>query len=328
MVNGKEKIIDVVLDTDTYNEIDDQFAIAYLLRNDEKLRTKAIYAAPFLNEKADTPKEGMEKSFKEIHHILRLEQEPPRPIPVLKGAEHFLKDEKTPAVSEAAIDLAKRAMDYTPEEPLYVVGIAAATDIASAILLNSEIIPRIVVVWLGGSSFHEVGREEFNYMEDFYAVQVLFGSGVYLIQVPGWGVAEHFTISCPELEYYLLGKNPLSDYLARYTIEESEGWWPKKPWAKAIWDLPAVAVLLNQNERFMKTRIVKRPIPQKDSTYLFEETDETLEYVYEICREELFQDLFEKLNKGVEQDSRGSCPEEYNKTTDKGSMENCPEKER
>ena len=38
--------IDVVLDTDAYNEIDDQFAIAYMLKSKEKLNTKAIYAAP------------------------------------------------------------------------------------------------------------------------------------------------------------------------------------------------------------------------------------------------------------------------------------------
>ena len=31
--------IDVVLDTDTYNEIDDQFALAYLLRSTEKLKS-------------------------------------------------------------------------------------------------------------------------------------------------------------------------------------------------------------------------------------------------------------------------------------------------
>ena len=29
----KKGIVDVVLDTDTYNEIDDQFALAYLLRS-------------------------------------------------------------------------------------------------------------------------------------------------------------------------------------------------------------------------------------------------------------------------------------------------------
>ena len=41
--------VDVVLDTDAYNEIDDQFAIAYMLKSKEKLNTKAIYAAPFFN---------------------------------------------------------------------------------------------------------------------------------------------------------------------------------------------------------------------------------------------------------------------------------------
>ncbi|MFQ7549915.1 MAG: hypothetical protein ACLRMZ_05970 [Blautia marasmi] len=40
--------VDVVLDTDTYNEIDDQFALAYLIKSNEKLNLQAVYAAPFL----------------------------------------------------------------------------------------------------------------------------------------------------------------------------------------------------------------------------------------------------------------------------------------
>ena len=55
--------VDVVLDTDAYNEIDDQFAISYLIKSKEKLNTKAIYAAPFLNGKSVSPKDGMEKSY-------------------------------------------------------------------------------------------------------------------------------------------------------------------------------------------------------------------------------------------------------------------------
>ena len=38
----------MVLDTDTYNEIDDQFALAYALRSSEKIELKAVTAAPFL----------------------------------------------------------------------------------------------------------------------------------------------------------------------------------------------------------------------------------------------------------------------------------------
>lgn len=50
--------VDVVLDTDAYNEIDDQFAISYMLRSKEKLNVKAIYAAPFLNQHSESPKDG------------------------------------------------------------------------------------------------------------------------------------------------------------------------------------------------------------------------------------------------------------------------------
>ena len=56
----------MVLDTDAYNEIDDQFAISYLLKSKEKLNTKAIYAAPFLNNKVSSPAEGMKKVMMKI----------------------------------------------------------------------------------------------------------------------------------------------------------------------------------------------------------------------------------------------------------------------
>mgnify|MGYP000668285092 FL=1 len=50
--------VDVVLDTDAFNEIDDQFAIAYLMNSGEKLNPAAIYAAPFHNHKSSSPGMG------------------------------------------------------------------------------------------------------------------------------------------------------------------------------------------------------------------------------------------------------------------------------
>ena len=38
-----EKPVDVVLDTDTYNEVDDQFALAYMIASDDKLNVKALW---------------------------------------------------------------------------------------------------------------------------------------------------------------------------------------------------------------------------------------------------------------------------------------------
>ena len=39
--------VDMVLDTDTYNEVDDQFALAFLLRSVDQVSLRAVYATPF-----------------------------------------------------------------------------------------------------------------------------------------------------------------------------------------------------------------------------------------------------------------------------------------
>ena len=38
--------LNMVLDTDTYNEVDDQFALCYSLLSRERLNVQAVYAAP------------------------------------------------------------------------------------------------------------------------------------------------------------------------------------------------------------------------------------------------------------------------------------------
>ena len=83
--------VDVVLDTDTFNEVDDQFAVAYLLKSKEKLNTKAIYAAPFFNPKSTGAKDGMEKSYNEILNICKLVGEK---VDVFKGSKEFLPNEE------------------------------------------------------------------------------------------------------------------------------------------------------------------------------------------------------------------------------------------
>ena len=60
----------MVLDTDTYNEIDDQFALVHALLSPERLKVEAIYAAPFHNDRSTGPGDGMEKSFEEILRLL------------------------------------------------------------------------------------------------------------------------------------------------------------------------------------------------------------------------------------------------------------------
>ena len=57
--------VQMVLDTDTYNEIDDQFAVVYSLLS-KGVHVEAIYAAPFFNSRSSGPGDGMRKSYDEI----------------------------------------------------------------------------------------------------------------------------------------------------------------------------------------------------------------------------------------------------------------------
>lgn len=283
---------DVVLDTDAYNEIDDQFAITYLLKSKDKLNTKAIYAAPFLNEKSVSPKDGMEKSFDEILKLLSLAEEK---WDVFKGAQRYLDNENTPVISPAAQELVKRAENYSPEKPLYVVAIGAITNIASAILLNPDVAENTVVVWLGGHAHHYHHTKEFNMYQDVAAARVIMQSGVPFVQVPCMGVADRFTVSKPELEFWLKGKNPLADYLAQNTMDEADGYAKGKAWTRVIWDVTAVAWLLNDSQQFMESRIIPTPVPTYDNVYEENCNGYPMRYVYSIIRDNLMTDLFQKL---------------------------------
>ena len=284
--------IDVVLDTDAFNEIDDQFAISYLIRSTEKLNTKAIYAAPFHNANSTGPADGMEKSYEEIKKLQELLGSN---IPTFKGSESYLKDEKTPVISPAAKDLAERAKQYSPENPLYVVAIGAITNVASAILLNPKIAENTVVVWLGGHAHHFCDTKEFNMYQDIAAARIVMGCGVPFVQLPCLGVVSSFTFSRPELEYWLVGKNSLTDYLAKNVISSAESYAAGKPWTRVIWDVTAVAWLLNDGERFMKTKLINTRLPDYNGYYCPPEPTLLCNYAYFIVDGDLKEDLIKKL---------------------------------
>ena len=286
--------IDAVLDTDTYNEIDDQFALAYMLASEDKIRLKAIYAAPFFNDNSSSPADGMEKSYQEILRLLKLAE---KNVPVYRGSTAYLPDEKTPVVSDAAEALVRLAMEHTTEEPLYVAAIGAITNVASALLLKPEIADRMVVVWLGGNAIDWPDNLEFNVLQDVASARVVFGSGVPLVILPCQGVVTHFTTTGPELEYWLKGRNPLCDYLVQQTVDEVNTYAKGKVWSRVIWDVTTIGWLLNRDGSFMQDKLIPTPIPQYDHHYSQDSRRPLCRYVYMVRRDALFADLFGRLAK-------------------------------
>ncbi len=283
--------IDMVLDTDAYNEIDDQYAISYAVAA-KKLNLKALYAAPFDNPLSTGPADGMEKSYQEILKLLALMA---REVPVFRGSEAFMTDEKTAVASPAVHDLVDRAMQYTWENPLYVVAIGAITNIASALLMKPEIADRIVVVWLGGHTPEWPHNDEFNLRQDVTAARVVFRSGAPLVLLPCLGMVHAFSTTEPELNYWLRGKNALCNYLVDHTIDAANAYARSKVWSRPIWDVTAIGWLLNEGDRFMLDKLVHTPIPEYDHHYAQDVRRPLCRMVYYIKRDALVSDLFTHL---------------------------------
>lgn len=296
MLDAPQKKVDMVLDTDAYNEIDDQFAIAYALKSPEKINLKAIYAAPFFNNKSTGPADGMEKSYNEILKLLDLAGREDMKAVTFRGSTEYLPNEETPVMSDAVRDLIDRARAYTSDDPLYVVAIGAITNVASAIIAAPDICDKIVIVWLGGAAWHVEMAKEFNMMQDYTAARVIFSCGAPLVQLPCNGVVSEFRISKPELEYWMAGKNPLADYLAKNTVKEADSYAAGKPWTRVIWDVTAVAWIVEGN-RFMSSSIEHSPIPEYDEYYSHQPRRHFMRYVRHINRDRLMEDLINKLTK-------------------------------
>ncbi len=282
--------VSAVLDTDTYNEIDDQFALAYAVLA-ENIDLEAVYAAPFHNARSSGPGDGMEKSYEEIHRVIgRLEGRGAAiPSTVLRGSSAYFPAADTPIESDAARDLVERAHNDRTGV-LYVVAIGAITNVASALLLDPTIRERIVVVWLGGHPYYWHTAIEFNLKQDLLASQLLFKCGVPLVHVPCKNVAEHLTTTIPELSHFLKGKNSLCDYLfnaAKEYIEERDRI------SKAIWDVSTIAWL--RNPEWVRSSLHPSPLLTSDFTWSITSSSALVRTAYDLDRDAIFRDLFTKL---------------------------------
>lgn len=287
--------VDVVLDTDPFNEVDDQFALAYLLQSEDQLNLKRIYAAPFYNHHSKGPGDGMEKSYEETFKVLKLLKKEEYCKYVFKGSNDFLKDEQTPIDSPAVQDLIELSKGYTQDNPLYIIGIAAATNIASALLLCPDLKDRVFIVWLGGMGFDWHDNKSFNAGQDIAAARIVLGSGAPLVLLPGRGVLDHFSTTGPELRYWLEGKNEFCDYIIEKTERESGLCSTEKCWSRPLSDVAAIGWMLGNN--FMLDRLEHSPIMEYDNFYAQDKRRPFIRYVYSINRDRLMGDLFEKLSR-------------------------------
>ena len=286
----KDKNIDkinVILDTDTYNECDDQFALAYLLKNQDKFNIEAITVAPYHHDNNISIIEGNEKSYNEIIKICKyLNFDTTNKV--YKGSEDYLQNnynETTKAV-EKIIEIALK------NEKTYILSIGAITNIAIAILKEPKIIDRIEIIWLGGNSLLQNKNDEFNFRQDIKAVKTIFESNAKLTIIPCKNVASNLITSIYELEHFLKGKNELCDYLCQRFYNDGVHGIQER---RVIWDISVIAYMLNKS--WFMSEEISCPRIREDSSYELTNNNHKITMINYIDVNKVYTDLFNKLTK-------------------------------
>ena len=285
----------VILDTDMYNEVDDQFALVYLMNSLNVFDLEAITIAPFSKSgyaNTMTIEDGTKNSYETTLKLLDMLGVPNYKDRVYKGATKYFSDSKeTNEAVDKIIDIANK------NEKTIVLAIGAITNVALAIEKAPEIINKIKVVWLGGNTFLTKDNNEFNFRQDIRAVQKVFDSKVELVVIPCRNVASNLSTTIYELEHYLTKDTKLNKYLLDVFVKCKKSFM-KEPKdeigsSKTLWDLSVIAYEINAD--WFKSELISCPIILDNGLYEKTKDGHKVIFVNDLYRNKIYQDFFIKI---------------------------------
>ncbi len=271
----------LVIDSDAKNEIDDQYAIALAILSPERFAIEGFVGANFDNERGGPG--SVEASAREIALLLDKAGMAGR-WPVLRGSDP-MRYKYAPVESEGVRFIIERAMAGSPEDPLWVVGLGAATDMASALLLEPRIVDRVVAFWHVRSRWPEKCYN-FNVFGDVRAMRLLFHSPLSFVV---FDTGTYLTAPMEETERRVRPHGALGAYLHdyRHTVP-----WFASP-TKGFFDLGDIAALLDPSLACWEETAC--PEVNWDLTYSFKETLGRVLRCYHVDRDRTFGLLYDRL---------------------------------
>lgn len=273
---------DVILDTDLYNEIDDQFALAYILKSKDKIKLNAVTLAPFTKENFD-PNSSIDKSYEVAKNIFCLCGEQDDPI-IYKGARNYFKDAqgKLNEAVDKIIEIVNR------NKLTYILSIGCITNIALAIKKCPSIIKKIKIVWLG-TNFLFMENNDFNFRQDVEAVKFVLKKKCDITIIPTYPVSYSLMISKYELDARILNKNKLCNYFCQIFSDD----FGKKINRRPIWDISVVAFLINPE--WFKVMSVSTPKITKNNHFKLTKHRHKIKFVQCLDSTKIYDDLFNKI---------------------------------
>ncbi len=253
----------VILSTDVGNEIDDQWAIVWLL-TDPAFDVRGILSA----HAPSLPDPAAHTSLRILRDVVEQRLGLAVHPPLLEGSSVPLTSRTAPQPSAAASFLIEQSRGFTAERPLTVLTIGAATDVASALLTDPTIAQRIRVVAMAFRNLGPGGANEYNEQNDPRAWQVLLHADVPLTIGTAEVCERTLGLNFAQARDLLAGHGPVAAWL----WSEYQDWYFRevkplrvndfsKPWV--IWDVITLAYV-----RGLATA-TPQPRPELDDTMNF-----------------------------------------------------------
>ena len=287
IINKYNKKKNVILDTDTYNEADDQFALSYLLKSQDIFNIEAITIAPYSHIKYNaTVKEGQKLSYDEVLKICKFLKFNTT-NKVFKGSTDYIQNGYNE--DNAAVD---KIIEVSLKNDItYILAIGAITNVALAIKKEPKIIDKIEVIWLGGNDFSNKDNMEYNFRQDVEAVKIIFNSNVKLTVLPCKDVVSDLKIDINTLKNNL-NSSELNNYLIKRFYNDGYHGYEEE---RVIWDISVIAYMINN--KWFKTKRVITPFINDDISYKMTNVKNKIIFVTKLNRNKIYSDLFKKLGK-------------------------------
>ena len=274
----------IILDTDLYNEIDDQIALAYVLKSKDVLNLEAVTIAPFTKGEYNI-KTSIDKSYEVAKKIFKMCNEKDDGL-VFKGAIEYFTNNSTQS-NEAVDKIIETALK---NDKTYILSIGCITNIALAIKKEPKIIHKIEVIWLG-TNFLFMKNNDFNFRQDVEAVRYVLDGKVKITIIPTYPVSYGLMISKYELENRIGNVNELCNYFCDIFTDD----YGTEKIRRVIWDISTVAYMINKE--WFETMEISCPRIKEDTSFKLTKFRHKIKFVQRLNSNKIYDDLFSKITK-------------------------------
>jgi purine nucleosidase len=267
----------MIIDTDTANEIDDQYALALALGSPERIRLEGVVAAHFGLKGGS---KGIDQSYAEAQAVLERAGAAGR-VPLKRGSDPIVYRDRVPP-SEGVDFIIEKARTATRDSPLWLVLLGPATDAAAVLLKEPSVADRLIVFWHGRTQW-PVRCWNFNAYNDIKAAQIIFELPCRMVL---FDTGTHLTIPMEESERRFASLGPLGKYLQQIRSRQPAFMSPKK----GLFDLGDIAAFVDP--RTVRWERTQAPTVDHDLRYDFAHTHGEIVRIYHVERDATF-DLLE-----------------------------------